>query len=249
MVKFISLFERIMTINVEARHLLLHSYQGVLSTHSQYMAGYPFGSVVPFCLDQQGHVIILISTLAQHTKNLQVDARCSLLLLAEGDDVQVAARLTVMADATPVASDEVDAIAARYYRYFPQSIDFHRVHDFSFWRLTAIKYRYIGGFGRIHWTEPSPLANPFFGVVEADMVKHMNEDHADALPLYCQQAHIKRPDQANLTMIGIDSEGFHLRINDKIVYIAFPQAVANPQQVRASLVLMLKTARAGVASE
>lgn len=236
-------------VSVEARQLLLQSYQGVLSTHSQHLLGYPFGSVVPFCLDEQGHVIILISELAQHTKNVKVDARCSLLVLAEGDDIQSAARLTLLADAAIVPANEVELIAQRYYRYFPQSQDFHRVHDFSFWRLSPIKFRFIGGFGRIHWLEPSLLVNPFFGALETDMVQHMNEDHADALPLYCHQAHIDVPKNTVLTMIGIDSEGFHLRIGDKIVYIAFPQPVDSPQQVRASLVSMLKDARAGAKAE
>ena len=233
-------------VDIETRQLLLNSYQGVISTHSQYMAGYPFGSVVPFCLDGDGHAIILISDLAQHTKNLKADAHCSLLVLGEGDDVQTAARLTLMANAQPVISDDVDAVAQRYYRYFPQSRDFHRVHDFSFWRLTAVKYRYIGGFGRIHWAEPSVISNPFFGDAEADMVNHMNEDHANALPLYCLQAQIHVPENAFLSMVGIDSEGFHLRVNDKVVYIAFPQPLNSPLQVREALVAMLKTARAGV---
>lgn len=233
-------------VDVETRQLLLNSYQGVISTHSQYMLGYPFGSVVPFCLDGDGHAIILISDLAQHTKNLKADAHCSLLVLGEGDDVQTAARLTIMADAQPVTSKDVDAVAQRYYRYFPQSRDFHRVHDFSFWRLTAVKYRYIGGFGRIHWAEPSVISNPFFGDAEADMVNHMNEDHTNALPLYCKQAQIDLPENAALTMVGIDSEGFHLRVNDKVVYIAFPQPLNSPLQVREALVAMLITARAGV---
>ena len=98
-------------VDIETRQLLLNSYQGVISTHSQYMAGYPFGSVVPFCLDGDGHAIILISDLAQHTKNLKADAHCSLLVLGEGDDVQTAARLTLMANAQPVISDDVDAVA------------------------------------------------------------------------------------------------------------------------------------------
>jgi putative heme iron utilization protein len=233
-------------VDVETRQLLLNSYQGVISTHSQYMSGYPFGSVVPFCLDGNGHVIILISDLAQHTKNLKADAHCSLLVLGEGDDVQTAARLTILADAQPVSCDDLDAVAQRYYSYFPQSRDFHQVHDFSFWRLTAVKYRYIGGFGRIHWAVPSIISNPFFGDVEADMVNHMNEDHANALPLYCQQAQIDVPENAVLAMVGIDSEGFHLRVNDKVVYIAFPQTLSSPLQVREALVAMLKTARAGV---
>ncbi len=54
-----------------ARELLLKEYRGVLSTHSKSMPGFPFGSVVPYCLDDQGRPLILISRIAQHTHNLQ----------------------------------------------------------------------------------------------------------------------------------------------------------------------------------
>ena len=37
-----------------ARELLLKEYRGVLSTHSKAMPGFPFGSVVPYCLDAEG---------------------------------------------------------------------------------------------------------------------------------------------------------------------------------------------------
>lgn len=230
-------------VNNELQLLLSQSYQGVLSTHSQYLQGYPFGSVVPFCLDYQGKVVILISELAQHTKNLKIDKRCSLLVFAEGDDIQAAARLTIVADAMPVAQDEVDAVAQRYYRYFPQSKDFHNIHDFSFWVLQPVKYRYIGGFGKIHWAEPQTVANPFSAELEADMVEHMNQDHADALPLYAKLANIIVADNVTISMTGIDNLGFHLRIAEKIIYITFPQPVTTPLQVRQTLVDMLKIAR------
>ncbi len=42
-----------------ARQLLLKEYRGVLSTHSQAMPGFPFGSVVPYCLDANGWPLIL----------------------------------------------------------------------------------------------------------------------------------------------------------------------------------------------
>ena len=63
----------------EARELLLREYRGVLSTQSKAMPGFPFGSVVPYCLDAQGWPLILISRIAQHTHNLKVDGKCSLL--------------------------------------------------------------------------------------------------------------------------------------------------------------------------
>jgi heme iron utilization protein len=232
-----------MMVNNEVQQLLRHSYQGVLSTHSVQLQGYPFGSVVPFCLDKQGRAVILISDLAQHTKNLKQDGRCSLLVFAESDDIQAAARLTLVGDAHPVIDADVADVAARYYRFFPQSKDFHKVHDFSFWYLQPIKYRYIGGFGKIHWAEPLLVANPFDAHTEADMVQHMNQDHADTFALYCQQANIVVPNNTPITMTGIDATGFYLKVGEKIVYIAFEHSVTTPQQVRQTLVAMIKSAR------
>lgn len=53
---------------------------GVLSTHSQAHPGYPFGSVVPYCLDNVGFPLLLLSHLAQHTRNLMAEPRCALTL-------------------------------------------------------------------------------------------------------------------------------------------------------------------------
>ena len=236
-------FVKLIMVNDDVQQLLRHSYQGVLSTHSVQLQGYPFGSVVPFCLDKQGRVVVLISDLAQHTKNLKQDMRCSLLVFADGDDIQAAARLTLVGDAHPVEDAQIADVAARYYRFFPQSKDFHQVHDFSFWYIEPIKYRYIGGFGKIHWAEPVLDANPFSAEQELDMVQHINQDHADTFALYCQQANIKVPNNTPITMTGIDGTGFYLKIDAKIAYIAFEHRVSTPQQVREMLVAMIKSAR------
>ena len=91
-----------MSVNAakHARELLLKEYRGVLSTHSKSMPGFPFGSVVPYCLDDQGRPLILISRIAQHTHNLQKDPKCSLLVGERGaEDVQAVGRITLLAEA------------------------------------------------------------------------------------------------------------------------------------------------------
>lgn len=145
------------TVTDEARALLLSSHEGILSTHSVDCPGYPFGSVAPFSVDPTGRPVILISELAQHTKNLKADGRASLIVLAAGEDIQAAARLTLLGDFAPVPAAEVEAVATRHYRAFPESLDFHRIYDFSFWRMAVGRARFVGGFGRIHWLAPAEL--------------------------------------------------------------------------------------------
>ena len=219
-----------------ARELLLKEYRGVLSTHSKAMPGFPFGSVVPYCLDAEGRPLILISRIAQHTHNLRQDGKCSLLVGERGaEDIQAVGRLTLLAEARQLQGEgEIEAAARRYYRYFPQSADYHRVHDFDFWVLEPVRWRYIGGFGAIHWLEQVALANPFAGEVEAGMLEHMNSDHARAIAHYVELAGLPAHEPAQL--VGIDSEGFHLRIGQSLYWLAFPAPCSNPGAVRQALV-------------
>ncbi|WP_375741488.1 HugZ family protein [Pseudomonas boanensis] len=223
-----------------ARELLLKEYRGVLSTHSKAMPGFPFGSVVPYCLDAAGRPLILISRIAQHTHNLQQDAKCSLLVGERGaDDVQAAGRLTLLAEARQITEPaEVDLAAARYYRYFPQAIDYHRTHDFDFWVLEPIRARYIGGFGAIHWVDQLVLANDFAGEAEVGMLEHMNSDHAAAIAHYVELAGL--PSEPEAEMVGIDTEGFHLRIGQILHWLPFPTSCNNPGAVRQALVQLAR---------
>src|SRR5438874_3801226 len=62
-----------------ARTLMCLGRIGSLSTLSRKQPGFPFGSVMPYGLDDRGRPIFLISTMAMHTQNLQA-ARASLLV-------------------------------------------------------------------------------------------------------------------------------------------------------------------------
>jgi putative heme iron utilization protein len=219
-----------------ARELLLKEYRGVLSTHSKSMPGYPFGSSVPYCLDGQGRPLILISRIAQHTHNLGQDPKCSLLVgEREAVDVQATGRVTVMAEAQKITEpSDVEAAAERYYRYFPESRSYHSAHDFDFWVLIPVRYRFIGGFGAIHWLDNVALPNPFAGATETSMVEHMNEDHAKAIAHYVQLTGLPQSEPAQLA--GIDSEGMHLRIGQGLYWLPFAEPCNTPTQVREALV-------------
>jgi putative heme iron utilization protein len=235
-----------MAPGIEARALLTAESAGVLSTLSVDVGGYPFGSVVPYCLDRQGRPLILISRIAQHYKNVVADRRASLIVLERGvDDVQVNGRVTCIADVLKVAADEIDGVAERYYRYFPQSMDFHKVHDFEFFRLVPVRFRFIGGFGRIHWIEPDRLllSNPFDSEDERAMVEHMNADHAQAMRDYCRSANVPVADDASPRLAGVDAEGFHLLVGARIVRFTFDTVVTTPTDVRRELVALARRAR------
>ncbi len=227
-------------VGKHARELLLKEYRGALSTLSKAMPGYPFGSVVPYCLDANGHPLILISRIAQHTHNLQVERKCSLLVGERGaEDIQAVGRLTVLAQARKITDEAATvAAAARYYRYFPESEGYHQAHDFDFWVLEPVRSRYIGGFGAIHWLDEVTLANPFAGDIELSMVEHMNSDHASAIAHYVQLAGL--PSHVPAELAGIDSEGFHLRIGQGLHWLPFPTSCNTALEVRQALVALAR---------
>lgn len=231
-----------------ARSVLVAHYFGVLSTVSKKFPGYPFGSVVPYCLDLQGRPLILISRLAQHTVNIQEDNRISLVILDRTQgNVQTDARLTLMADAHKVAEDQIAACAERYYHHFPAAKGYHTELDFEFYYLTINTMRYIPGFGQARWLSPGDVIvpSPFTPTEEARIVGHMNDDHKDALLHYYRRAPIsdKNDDTTvdQVAMAGIDSEGLALRVNEDIYRIAFDRTISTPMEARQILVEMAQS--------
>src|SRR3984885_3407423 len=81
-----------------ARTLMHLGRVGSLSTLSRKQPGFPFGSVMPYGLDEQGRPIFLISTMAMHTQNLKADPRASLLIVQydAGGDPLGASRVTLV---------------------------------------------------------------------------------------------------------------------------------------------------------
>jgi putative heme iron utilization protein len=219
-----------------ARELLLKNSFGVLSTISVDVPGYPFGSVTPYCFDENGQPIVYISHIAQHTRNIMADPRLSLTVVEEdmnSDDVQSRGRVTCIANGRQVdESVENAGVSARYFRYFPSSRQYDRTHDFTFFRLELVRIRFIGGFGQIFWLDPGEFTakNPFSPVQELQIVQHMNNDHAGALKRYCGGV--------AATMVGIDSDGFDVLKSGKKVRFTFQTPIHTMNDARRALSAM-----------
>jgi putative heme iron utilization protein len=225
----------------EARRYLKRHSAGVLSTLSRRLGGYPFGSVTPFVTDHAARPVILVSRLAEHTRNLEADARASLLVHDDADDVQTAARLTVVADAVKV--EEPGAPAARYLRYFPDAQRLLDLGDFSFWALRPVFVRHIAGFGAIRSITPAGFAPPEnrLADLESEIVAHMNDHHVEALRACCRKAHGVEP--ATVTMIGIDCDGIDVRADARRLRLEFDAPVTNAGGAREALAAMAQAKR------
>ena len=223
---------------------------GTLSTISRKHPGFPFGSLMPYALDDAGRPLFLISNMAMHTQNLKADPRCSLFLAqaaADGDPLG-AARATLIGHAEPVPESDLASVREIYLARHENSRYWVDFSDFSFFRLQPVDIYYVGGFGVMGWVEaadyaqaaPDPLAESAPGILA-----HMNADHADAMILLARtHAHLEATE---VTMTSVDRLGFTLRLKTeqgmKGARINFPGEVTTAQETRKALVEMVKLAR------
>ena len=171
-----------------ARTLVCISRIGSLSTLSRKQPGFPFGSVMPYGLDDQGRPIFLISTMAMHTQNLQADPRASLLVTQDdaGGDPLGASRVTLVGNVLPIPESEVAEARKLYLARYANSKYWVDFEDFSFHRMDVVDVYYVGGFGGMGWVstseydraQPDPLTDSV-----TEIIQHMNADHKDALIL------------------------------------------------------------------
>ncbi|NCS65612.1 MAG: pyridoxamine 5'-phosphate oxidase [Hydrogenophilales bacterium CG03_land_8_20_14_0_80_62_28] len=220
----------------EARRFMRGQQSGVLSTLSRRLDGFPFGSVSPFILDQVGRPVILISEIAEHTRNIDADPRVSIIAQPYSADMQATGRVTLIGRAERLA--EKDGIGPRYLRYFPQAESYFAMHDFHFYRIEPVRVRWIGGFGHIFWIDPDAYltAPGSLAAAELDILAHMNADHAGLLRDCCR--HYRSIEPGSVEMIGIDPDGFDLRSGECLVRIDFESTVTSPEQARAALVAL-----------
>ena len=233
-----------------ARTLVYLGRIGSLSTLSRKQPGFPFGSVMPYGLDDHGRPIFLISTMAMHTQNLQADSRASLLVTqpdASGDPLG-ASRVTVMGNVRAISELEVAQPRKLYLERYANSRYWVDFEDFSFYRMDVVDVYYVGGFGVMGWVpaseydqaQPDPLAD-----TAGEILQHMNADHKDALILLARV--FAGIESQEAVMTSVDRLGFHARLNtqDGIrgTRIAFLREVSSPAETKEVLAEMVQQAR------
>lgn len=225
---------------IEARRLLRRFRAGVLGTHSVKVQGYPYGSALPFCTDAQGRIVVLISHLAEHTHNVERDPRVSFTVAPLDAELQRSARATVLGDIAPV--DDA-ALTARYLRFFPEGRDYLAIGGFRFWAIEPVQVRLIAGFGSLHWIAGTHLLSGErpLAQAEADIVAHMNADHANSLRDYCRHVHGVAADDVQMT--GIDCDGFDVRADGALLRFDFDGEIDDAGAARQRLVALAQAAR------
>lgn len=237
-----------------SRTLIAAARTATLSTVGD--GGFPFGSLVAHAVDEAGRPLLLLSDLAEHSRNLAGDARASLMAVQDGaGDPLDLARVTVVGEVAELRDGERAAALTAYQATHPSAFyadpSLIEDHGFRIYRLEVVSARYVGGFGRMSWVdtatygaaEPDPLRPHAAGIVE-----HMNDDHADSLVLFarvfggCGNAVTAR-------MTDCDRYGFAVAARDSVdgaettVRLPFRTRVDTPDAARTAMVDLVREAR------
>src|ERR1700704_3948719 len=208
-------------------------------------SGDPYCSLVNVATAADGAPLLLISTLAMHTKNLISDARCSLMIdeRKPGDPLE-GGRVMLMGTAAPTPAPDV---RRRYIERQPEAEMYAGFKDFSFYRMQLKAVHLVAGFGRIVDLKPEDVLTQVDDASELvagepDILQHMNDDHADACRLYATKL-LGGPD-GDWRCVGCDPEGLELQQGRLALRLAFPQRVRAPGVLRQVLQQMAEQARA-----
>lgn len=213
--------------------------------------GAPYVSLAMVAVDAAAAPLLLLSDLADHTRNLKADPRVSLLF--DG----TAGLATPLAGARATVQGRVEAATGaadreRYVARHPDAEQYLAFRDFNLYRVAVERAHLVAGFGRIHWVAADAVLLPAAEVAalaarERDIVAHMNEDHADAVQLYAQR--LLGRAGAGWRLTGVDVEGADLRRGGETARLWFDRRVADAEQCRGELVRLVKRARATAAGQ
>lgn len=240
----------------QAALLMRSQHTGILSTHSVSMQGYPFGSVMPFLMTEEGNLVVYASDIAQHSRNMKTHNKVSLCIYdSKQTDSQASARITVLGHAEVDAVD--DPLQEQYMALFPQAKSYVKAHDFRFYLISTERLRYIGGFGEIYWFSVDEWQNHMFSLAKSahGAIEHMHEDHSDALALIVAQQ-LKQPiKEGQVIMLSCYQHGFHYscttepldgKVTPHIGFISFKQPINKEHGLRHAMIMLTQQAKTNV---
>jgi putative heme iron utilization protein len=234
----------------EARTIVAGATVGTLASLTSL--GDPWASVVTYGLLADGTPVLCVSRLALHGRNLADDPRASLAVsvpVADGEDPSDTGRVTLAGIVEMPAGPELEVARTAYEAAIPSAEVFTDFGDFTFWVLRVREVRWVGGFGRMAnatpetyaAAEPDPVAPH-----AAFAVRHLNEDHADAL-LDMARALAGHTDATAAICLRADRYGLDLDVHTPrgraLTRVGFAAPAVAPDGLRAAAVELARRAR------
>jgi putative heme iron utilization protein len=236
------------------KSLLIRGRHAILATSSLEAPGYPFGSLVQYALTDSHEPMLLVSRLAEHTRNFLADPKVSLCvsetIVEPQGDLLASPRLTYLGTIEEV---DKEAYSRPFLERHPEAATYVTFKDFLIVKIVPHSLRYVGGFGVMSWVSESEYrqapADPVAAFADSART-HMNEDHKEAMEAIVAAHLATKPESAR--MLAVDRLGFTLLYrsehDEKSLRIGFARPVTTADEVRVEMVRITREARQKEAS-
>jgi heme iron utilization protein len=199
--------------------------------------GQPFASLVTPTTAPDLALLLLLSSLSEHTRHLRAEPRCSVLVVGAptGANPQTAPRATITGLAEMI---DDPTLKTRYLAVHPYAALYADFGDFALWRIRPIGGLYVGGFARaarLRQVDLTPGAEAVAALIAAtpSIIAHCNADHPDAMARIAGASGTWR-------MVAVDVDGCDLAQGERVLRIAWSAPVADAGAVRSELVRMAR---------
>ncbi|MCF3945988.1 HugZ family pyridoxamine 5'-phosphate oxidase [Acidiphilium iwatense] len=205
-------------IHREARLILRAARAGSLAVIED---GAPMIALVTPAIALDGTPLILLSRLSAHTRALDADGRCALMVAGAATErnPQTSPRLSLTCRA---ARSDAAADRARYLAIHPYAAFYAGFTDFGIFRLEILTARYVGGFARAAALDPARLAPGAEalrdGEANAAAIASLNRDRAQALDAIARR---HGGSGAGWRVVALDPDGFDLARDDIVFRVPF----------------------------
>jgi len=208
---------------------------------------WPYASLVLVATDLDASPLLLLSDLAEHTRNIAHEPRAALLFdgTAGRADPLTGARASVLGK---IARESDPRCLQRFLRRHPAAQAYAGFKDFRLYRLTIARAHLVAGFGQIHWVDAAALVagnagSDWLRDGEASVLEHMNADHATTVDLYARNLLGRSGTGWQIT--GVDAEGADLRRGGETARLDFAAPVRNAVALRQVFAALAQSARRG----
>jgi putative heme iron utilization protein len=225
-----------------ARRLLRRCGRAALATS---LRGAPYASLVLYAVDYDARPLLLLSDLAQHSRNIAFDPRVSLLIdgTAELPEPLSGPRLSLLGQAEAVADRR---LRERFTARYPDSKVYAGFADFKLYRIAVERGQLVSGFGQIAWIEGSDLLfagdSTDIAAAESAIIAQVNEHLVETLAGCIAQRLGHSGEGWRAT--GCDPDGLDVRSGDAVARLEFVAPVSTAAAVPAALAQLAGTAGA-----
>jgi hypothetical protein len=213
------------------REIVRAARQAALATLQPDSRG-PLVSLVTVAPDVDGSPILLLSRLAEHTRNIAADNRVSLLFDGtkgyanpqEGPRVSVVGRIERRSEAR---------LRRRFLARHPGAKLYADFADFAVHRVVVERVHWVGGFGRAAWLEDGLGGDPemSLAIAEAEerILAEINHGQADAIDEAARRL-LKRRGKG-WRVVAIDPDGCDIARGSTVLRLGFGAPLTSLEQV------------------